>query len=124
MNYAVATLLLSFGILLGAVGEYTLHRVNAAITDLEREREALTRRVAELEASAAKRHTQSTQSAFHDALAIALDVMLEDQAESEYRLARIHQLQSVLKVGSSDPYAYPVDPPAGARPCKRKPIVK
>lgn len=124
MNYTVAAILLSIGILLGALGEYVIHRVDAALNAVQQEHETLTRRIAELEASAAKRHTQSTQSAFHDALAIALDVLLEDQAESEYRLARIRQLQSVLKVGSSDPYAYPVDPPAGMRPRKCKPDVK
>jgi hypothetical protein len=97
---------------------YFYARHLAAIHALQERLQRLEEHNRELEECAAKRHTQATQSNYHDALAVAIDVILEEDAQARYRQARLAQLQKILKVGSTGPYAYPVDPPAGPRPEK------
>lgn len=69
------------------------------------------------------RHTNPTAAGLEDALAISVDVLLEVEQELQYLEARIAQLQEVLQILRSGPYAYDQDRPAGPKIRVHKRIV-
>jgi hypothetical protein len=106
----LSTLLI--GLLIGALGNYLINRLAAMLGDHER-------RLQELEdLQTRRRHTESTKECIEDALAVAIDIIMEDQAQDEYRKARLRQLQQIMQLGQVSPTSYPVDRPAGPKPDK------
>lgn len=55
---------------------------------------------------AKRRHTYPTADGLLDGLAVAIDVLLEEQAQSKYRQARIEQLSKILGEVGEGPLAY------------------
>ena len=55
---------------------------------------------------AKRRHTYPTADGLLDGLAVAIDVLLEEQAQSTYRQARIEQLRQILGEVGEGPLAY------------------
>jgi len=78
---------------------------------------SLAGRVTQLEEMLAKRrHTYPTADGLEDSLAVTIDVLLDEQAHSEYRAARIEQLRRILGEVREGPLAYDSERPADRRP--------
>jgi hypothetical protein len=74
-------------------------------------------RIDELEGILARRrHTYPTANGLEDSLAVTIDVLLEEQAQSEYRAARIEQLRRILGEVRQGPLAYNSERPAERKP--------
>jgi hypothetical protein len=74
-------------------------------------------RLDELEGIVARRrHTYPTTNGLEDSLAVTIDVLLDEQAHSEYRAARIEQLRRILGEVREGPLAYDSERPADRRP--------
>lgn len=77
----------------------------------------LTRALEELTDQLCKRkHTYPTANGIEDATAIAIEALLEEQAQGEYRAARIRQLHQVLTDLRAGPLAYDSEKPNGKKP--------
>lgn len=63
-----------------------------------------------------RRHTYPTTNGLEDALAVAIDVLLDEQAHSEYRAARVEQFRRILGEVREGPLAYDSERPADRRP--------
>jgi hypothetical protein len=81
---------------------YAIVVINALENDLN-----LTKTL--LEATKQKRHTHSTCAGLEDAMAIALDIIRENEIATQYTASRAKRLTDVLRVLRSSPHAYPVD---------------
>jgi hypothetical protein len=106
----ISTLLI--GLVIGALGQYIVMRLSAVLTNHESRLQDLE------EQQSRQRHTESTKEAFEDGLAVAIDIIMDDQAHDEFRKARLRQLQQIMQLGQVSPTSYPVDRPAGNRPEK------
>jgi hypothetical protein len=60
-----------------------------------------------------RRHTYPTADGLEDATAIAIETLLEEQAQAAYRAARIEQLRQVLGKVREGPLAYDGERPNG-----------
>jgi hypothetical protein len=65
-----------------------------------------------------RRHTHATAAGIEDALAVAINLILEAQSEREYTEARLRQLQAILGQVREGPLAYDQER-ANNRPGKR-----
>lgn len=97
----------------GVLAGIYLERVRTRLRNLQEQIDLLE---SEIEGIKARRHTQSTTAGVEDALSVAIDIVMQDQAADQYRQARIGQLQKILQTTRQGPYAYPVDQPAGPKP--------
>lgn len=98
----VGFICLAFGIKLGAKFHYY---------------DNLKKRNSELRAQLAKRrHTYRTADGLEDALAVAIEQLLREEAEAKYRRARFDQLNEILGLVREGPLAYPSDRPANRPP--------
>lgn len=91
----VGLLCLALGLFLGAKFKYydNLKTVNG-----------------ELEAQLAKRrHTYATANGLEDALAVAIEQLLREEAQAKYRHARIDQMKNILGMVREGPLSYDSD---------------
>jgi flagellar basal body-associated protein FliL len=72
--------------------------------ELQRKLENMQEQLAELQNR--RRLPNAASIAVDDALAIALDVMQEDEALHQYRSARVHQLMDVMQRMRANPHHY------------------
>ena len=79
-------------------------------------REMATRLVHLEDVVAKRRHTYATADGLMDGLAVAIDVLLEEQAQSAYRQARIEQLRRIQAEVLEGPQAYRAEQPANRPP--------
>lgn len=117
----VAFIALFVGLGAGAVGGYLVAELRQAIRALA---DAKSAEIAAAVATAAdarapKRHTHQTAAGLEDALAVAVDVVLEYQSSQAYAEARLSQLQKILQTVRTGPHSYNQDNPSGNRPQKR-----
>lgn len=66
------------------------------------------------------RHTHRTAAALEDALAVAYDIILDQQRALQYAASRAEKLVDILQTARSGPHAYDPDRPAGLRVTLRK----
>jgi outer membrane murein-binding lipoprotein Lpp len=104
----------AIGLLMERVHQ-TVRTMQSQIADLQKQ---ITDLVAQQAQQQPKRLTHSTIAGIEDALAVAIDIVMEGQAADEYRQARMRQLQSILQITRQGPDAYPIDRPAGKKPKK------
>lgn len=83
----------------------------ARLAELEKDQEL--REMALLNASkrGGKHHSYSTTAALQDAMAVLVDVMIDQDAES----ARLQTALGIIKAASNGPHAYDPERPAGKR---------
>lgn len=71
------------------------------------------RRLDEVDAMMAKRrHTYPTANGLKDALAVTINLLLEEEAQSAYRDKRLRQVQRILGEVRQGPLAYDSERPA------------
>lgn len=111
----LALMVLGFwaGMEFGALVERTAHQT-AATEALRGELEALKEQLAK------RRHPYPTANGLEDALAVAIDTILQEEAQSEYRRARLEQVRRIVGEVRVDPLGYDSERPAD-RPNKRTP---
>lgn len=88
-----------------AAAFYLLGRIHAGLMGLEA-------RVSQLEQLRPKDHTHRTKAGLEDAMAIAMDLLRDMDADK----ARLDMLWKTLQAVRSGPHAYDPDKPAGVRP--------
>lgn len=71
-------------------------------------------------AKAQLRHSHRTAAALEDALAVAWDIIQEQERAINYTASRAEKLVAILQTARSGPHAYDPDRPAGLRVTLRK----
>lgn len=66
-------------------------------------------------AKAQLRHSHRTAAALEDALAVAYDIILDQQRALTYAASRAEKLVDILQTARKGPHAYDPDRPAGLR---------
>lgn len=111
----LAVLLGLLGLVLMALAFWGGMEFGALLERSERNAAELDELKAEL---ARRRHPYPTANGLEDALAVAIDTLLQEEAQSEYRRARLEQLRRIVGEVRVDPLGYDSERPAD-RPKKR-----